>query len=135
MSTSAGIVEAGRAAEGARAGAADGTPRRDSSLESVDARKVCLMRFVLALSALVIIFFDPSEPDRFAALTYAALLLYTVYSGLLYLIALRTGANPSSAASTWIDVASYLVFIALSSGTGSIFFYFFFFAVLTASFR
>ena len=35
----------------------------------------------------------------------------------------------------WLDVAWYLLLIALSSGTSSIFFLFFFFAILVASFR
>ena len=124
-------VEAG---EVARAGDAPGGPTADA-LESVSPRKLCLMRFVLALSALLITLLDPSEPDRLVTLTYAALVLYTVYSGLLYLIAARTGENPSSPMTTWIDVGSYLIIIALSSGTGSIFFFFFFFAILVASFR
>jgi len=131
MSTFAESVEAGRAARPAAAPA----PDAEDSLESVGAGRTCLMRFALALSALVIIFIDPSEPDRLVTLTYSALLAYTVYSGVLYLAVALGGAKFSSSAWTWVDVGSYLVFIALSSGTGSIFFYFFFFAILVASFR
>lgn len=103
--------------------------------ESVDGRLVCLMRLVLSLSALVIIYVDPSEPDRLVAATYAALTLYLFYSASLYLLASLRGAPVWERAATWIDVAWYLVLVSLSSGTNSLFFLFFFFAVLVASFR
>lgn len=95
------------------------------------------MRLVLASSALLIIWIDPSEPDRFVTMTYGALILYVVYSLLLYLVSnsqsspwrwLRSWAH-------WLDVAWYTALIALSSGTSSIFFFFYFFSVLVASFR
>jgi signal transduction histidine kinase len=130
MNTSAETVGAGR-----RLGAAGELARCEPSLESVEAPKICLMRFVLALSALLIIFLDSTLPVRFAALTYVSLLVYTLYSGYLLLLAEHTGENPSSAAATWIDVACYSVFIAVSGGAGSIFFFFFFFSILVASFR
>lgn len=103
--------------------------------ESVDGRLVCLMRLVLSISALAIIYVDPSEPDRLVAATYAALALYLLYSASLYLLASLRGAPFWERAAPWIDVAWYLVLISLSSGTNSLFFLFFFFAVLVASFR
>lgn len=104
---------------------------------SVDSRMVALMRLLLASSALVIICLDPSEPDRFVAITYGALVLYTIYSITLYILVRRgsTVAEFISKWSHWADVGWYLVLIALSSGTSSIFFYFFFFSILLASFR
>jgi tRNA nucleotidyltransferase (CCA-adding enzyme) len=54
--------------------------------ESVDERMVCLMRLVLSLSALIVIYIDPAEPDRFVAATYAALTLYILYSAALYFL-------------------------------------------------
>ena len=127
MSTVVGSVDADRPPR-PDAGAAD-------SLESVGADRVCLMRLALALSALVIIFIDPSEPDRLVTLTCAALLGYTVYSAVLYFAVARAKLAGTSSVWTWVDVGSYLVLIALSSGTGSVFFFFFFFAILVASFR
>ena len=117
--------------------ATSGTHASDETLstpESVDGRLVCLMRLVLSLSALVIIYVDPSEPDRLVVATYAALALYLLYSAALLLASLR-GAPVWEVAAPWVDVAWYLVLISLSSGTGSVFFFFFFFAVLVASFR
>lgn len=106
-----------------------------STPESVDGRLVCLMRLVLSFSALVIIYVDPSEPDRFVAATYAALTLYLLYSGALCLLTSLRDAPVWERAVPWIDVACYLVLVSLSSGTSSVFFFFFFFAILVASFR
>lgn len=105
------------------------------SLESITPRRICLMRFVLSLSALAVTYLDPSEPARFVTLTYAALLSYTAYSGLLYALAAGAWWRPPPAVLNWVDLCCYCVFIALSSGTSSIFFFFFFFSILVASFR
>lgn len=101
----------------------------------VDDRMVCLMRLVLALSALVIVYLDPSEPNRLVHETHAALILYAFYSAALYALSLRRGAWQPGAWVPWADVASYLVLVSLSSGTNSVFFFFFFFSILEASFR
>jgi signal transduction histidine kinase len=105
------------------------------SLEPVDNQMISMMRLILALSALTIIYIDPSEPDRFVAVTYVALILYSIYSAVLYFLAVRDGSQLPTRITHWIDVGCYLVLIALSSGTNSIFFFFFFFAILIASFR
>jgi signal transduction histidine kinase len=96
---------------------------------------VAAVRLVLASSALVILYIDPSEPDRFVSITYGALLLYTLYSASLYVLQVRYSSlsEPISSWSHWADVGWYLVLIALSSGTSSIFF--FFFSILVASFH
>ena len=113
----------------------DHAPAGLRSVESMDAKMVCWMRLVLAVSALAIIYVDPAEPDRHVALTYAALVLYSAYSGALCLFAARRGGLSGSRAVHWIDVAWYLLLVALSSGTSSIFFLCFFFPVIVASFR
>src|SRR6266498_3609250 len=104
---------------------------------TVDDRIIAVMRFALALSALLITIIDPSEPDRLVAVTYTALSLYTIYSAVLFIVVQRYASLQSSIGkwAHWADVACYVVFIALSSGTSSIFFFFFFFAILVASFR
>jgi signal transduction histidine kinase len=95
------------------------------------------MRLILASSALLIIYVDPSEPDRLARLTYGALMLYVIYSSLLYLSFFLSSSHlrPPRSWTHWVDVCWYLLFIALSSGTNSIFVFFFFFAILVASFE
>jgi len=105
------------------------------TIESVDERLVNVTRLVLALSALIIIYLDPSEPNRLVNITYTTLALYTVYSALVYFIYLRYDSIFGSIPLYWIDVAWYVVLISLSSGTNSLFFFFFFFAILVASFR
>jgi signal transduction histidine kinase len=96
---------------------------------------ISLMRLILALSALLITYIDPSEPDRLVAVTYGALVVYSVYGGVLYYLSFRGRARLPLSISHWIDVGCFLVLVALSSGTNSIFFFFFFFAILVASFR
>jgi signal transduction histidine kinase len=109
--------------------------RQSAGLESVDDRMIGLMRLILALSALLITFIDPSEPDRLVAITYGSLVVYSVYGLILYYLSLRGGPRLPLSISHWIDVGCFLVLVALSSGTNSIFFFFFFFAILVASFR
>ncbi|HZB43944.1 MAG TPA: hypothetical protein VE360_01800, partial [Pyrinomonadaceae bacterium] len=104
-------------------------------IESMDGRMVCLMRLVLALSALAIIYIDPAQPDRMVGVTYAALVLYSAYSGVLCLLSFRRGTFPKFRAGHWIDTGWYLLLVALSSGTNSIFFLFFFFSILVAAFQ
>ena len=108
---------------------------QSAGLESVDDRMISLMRLILALSALLITYIDPLEPDRLVAVTYGALVVYSVYGAILYYLSWRGGPQLPLSISHWIDVGCFLVLIALSSGTNSIFFFFFFFAILVASFR
>jgi len=105
------------------------------TIDSLDERLVNLTRFILAFSAFIIIYFDPSEPDRLVNVTYAALALYTLYSGIVYVLSRGQQSLLRGIPLHWIDVAWYLVLISLSSGTNSLFFFFFFFVILVASFR
>jgi len=105
------------------------------SIESVDERLVNLTRLVLAMSALIIIYVDPSEPDRLVKVTYTTLALYTFYSACVYFLSRRPQSALRGIPLYWIDVAWYVGLISLSSGTNSLFFFFFFFAILVASFR
>jgi signal transduction histidine kinase len=104
-------------------------------IESVDERMVGAMRLLLSLSALLVTYIDPSEPHRLVAVTYATLALYSLYSGILYYGASAGRPVRLFVEAHWVDVGWYLVLIALSSGTNSVFFFFFFFAILVASFR
>src|SRR5215212_7245977 len=96
---------------------------------------VCLMRLVLAVSALVIVYLDPAEPNRLVPVTYTALVLYTLYSAALYVLTVSRESWQPGGWVPWADVASYLLLVSLSSGTNSVFFFFFFFSILEASFR
>ena len=92
---------------------------------------VAIMRCLLALAALVVVSLDPAQASP-VELTYALLLFYTAYSAALCLEGVRN-ALPSRA-QPWIDVLVFTVLVALTQGTGSIFFHFFFFAIVAASF-
>jgi signal transduction histidine kinase len=95
---------------------------------------ISAMRVVLAMAALLVIYIDPAEPDRLVVPTYLALAGYALYSVLVFFLSVRLGQVIPLQALHWIDVAWYLLLIALSNGTNSIFFFFFFFAILVASF-
>src|SRR4029078_4049591 len=90
----------------------------------------------LASSALLIIYIDPAEPDRFVSATYTALVLYVGYSLILFVASPPRSSILKQLLSYahWIDVFCFTVFIALSSGTNSIFFFFYYFSIIIASF-
>lgn len=102
----------------------------------VDARMIGVMRCVLAFSGLAIIWLDPTEPARLAALTYTSLVVYCIWSAVLLFMASR--GEPAAAApprySHWGDVLFCAYLVTLTQGTSSIFFFFFLFAILVASF-
>src|SRR5919198_6506342 len=95
---------------------------------AINDHMIAAMRFVLAASGLLIIYIDPSEPDRHVALAYATLILYVVYSTVLCASAWRHIPRVPTTITHWVDVGWYAVLISLSSGTNSVFFFFFFFA-------
>lgn len=109
-------------------------PTSTPATTTVDDRIIAVMRFILALSALLVTIIDPSEPDRLVAVTYVALSLYTIYSAALYILVQRFQLIQAVIRkwTHWADVGWYIVLIGFSSGTSSVFF---FFAILVASFR
>lgn len=108
-----------------------------SPTKSVDDWMTSLMRLILAVAALLIIYIDPAEPDRYVSVTYGALLLYVLYSAVIFVLV--ASHNPLARMirlwAYWADVGWYTMLIALSSGTNSIFFIFYYFSILVASFR
>src|SRR3954454_11387069 len=93
------------------------------------------MRLVLAASGLLIIWLDPLQPDRFPAVSYFALSIYSLYSAELYILSL---CGTSLFLDQWargIDVGCYSLLIALNNGTNIFFFFGSFLAILTDSFR
>lgn len=93
-----------------------------------------LTRCVLALSALVIIWIDPTQPQRLVELTYVSVALFCAYSVLAALWFYRAGWPTPGRATIWGEVVFYVYLIALTEGTSSIFFFFFVFSILAASF-
>lgn len=93
------------------------------------------MRFILAFATLLVIFIDPAEPQRFVAFTYTVLILYTIYSTILFLLTKHKLSLVPVRYAHWVDIIWYLVLIGLSTGANSIFFFLFFLAILIGSFR
>jgi signal transduction histidine kinase len=96
-------------------------------------RGVPLLRLLLSASALAIIWFDPSEPDRNVSLTYGTLAAYTLYSALVYVAASVYKRTLPKTVAHWVDLAWHTVLVSESSGTNSLFFFFYFFDILVAS--
>ena len=95
---------------------------------------MALIRAILAFSAFAFTYIDPTGPPSLIPVLYAALAIYCVYSVALYLSAARGSAFVSGGAAHWLDIAWYLLLVALSGGSNSAYFLLFFFAVLVASF-
>jgi signal transduction histidine kinase len=101
--------------------------------EQVDARMLGLMRFALALSGLIIISIDPSEPRRLVELTYVSLSLYCLYSLILVFFAHNLRSRAPERSFHWADIIFYTLLVAVTGGTSSIFFFFYLYAILVAS--
>src|SRR5215475_2363809 len=106
-------------------------PNQMDILGAVTDRQIAGLRFFLSVTALLTIYFDQSEPDRFLPLTYAVLIVYTVYGAFVYCVARHVGTFSQLAMALLVsaDVLVYSLLISLSSSTNSIFFYFYFFVI------
>lgn len=99
----------------------------------IDLRMISTMRLVLASSALFIYMLHPAGVKFFGA-TYLALVFYTVYSLVVYVLSLRRSTLLPQRILHWLDLLWFIPLIALSNGTNSLFFFFLFFSILVASF-
>ena len=105
-----------------------------SSDRWIDLRMISTMRLVLASSALFITMLDRVDPNKLFSAPYVALLLYTTYSFVIYVLSLRRSALLPQRILHWLDLVWYMPLIGLSGGPNSIFFFFLFFSILVASF-
>jgi signal transduction histidine kinase len=110
---------------------------KQEALGAISDRQIAGLRFFLSAVALLAIYLNPSEPDRFVPLTYTALLVYNLYSGLVYVAARHWErfSTTANAALVGADMLIYSLLITLSSGTNSVFFSFYLFVVLVACSR
>jgi signal transduction histidine kinase len=107
-----------------------GEPRR---VEGVLAK----VRIVLAVSALIAIYYDPTEPSRYASLAYALLLMYVAYAVGAY-VAIRRSAVVSPRTSLGVHAVDILfpsIISLFTEGPNSPFFLFFGFVLLAAAYR
>lgn len=103
-----------------------------------DTRIGTAIRWMLASTALIIIYLDPAQPDNaYWQLSYVLLTLYALYSTILYFLAFKRAGFMQLVESWvhWVDVAWFTVLVGLCSGTFRIFFFGYLFAILIASFR
>jgi len=102
---------------------------------SVDVRMIAAIRCILAISGLVIVYVDPTQPAIFSALTYTSLLIYGLWSCVLAIMAFRRDpSSPPPRDTHWGDLLICAYLVTLTQGTHSLFFTFFLFAILSASF-
>ena len=112
-----------------------GVTAQSFPIGSVDGRMIATMRCVLAVSALVIIALDPSEPGRLVLLTYATVLVYLLWSAASVVLAGRRPPEPLPPRHEhWVDVGFSAFLAGLTLGAGSVYFFVFLFAILVASF-
>lgn len=103
-----------------------------------DARIIAATRWLLASTALIIIYLDPAQPDNENwQLSYAFLSLFALYSAALYFLSYKRIGYIQSSESWlhWVDVAWFTLLTGLCTGTLRIFFFGFIFSILVASFR
>ena len=96
---------------------------------------IAAIRCILALSALVIAYVDPTQPAIFSGLTYTSLVVYSIWSAVLAIMAFwRDPDAPPPRDTYWGDMLFCAYLVTLTQGTNSLFFTFFLFAILSASF-
>ena len=102
-----------------------------------DERILAAARAVLAISSLVALYFDPTEPTRYATVAYGLLVLYSVYScGIPFLLRFRTEVSAQFSLTVHAaDVIWPAVIGLFTDGPNSPFFLYFIFALLAAAFR
>lgn len=99
----------------------------------INPRLVSTMRFMLAATALLVVFMDP-EQDRYPRATYIVLALYTLYSAVVCSLSVRRSGLVAAPYMHWFDIGWYVALVSLGSSTSGMFVSFFFFAILVASF-
>ena len=106
-------------------------------LGGITDRKLGLLRLILAAAALLIIYIDPTDPNRYIALTYSSITGFTVYSLFIYLAARRRTNFPTPVMNRliWIDIAWVTALISMSSGSSSVFYFFYMFEIIVACSR
>src|SRR5882672_4979006 len=103
-----------------------------------DERILATARAVLAISSLVAVYFEPTEPSRYANPAFSFLLLYSGYSLAVFVI-LRFGNGVTLGFSLAVHATDMLlpavVYYFFRNGANGPFFLYFIFALLTAAFR
>ncbi|MGH9786806.1 MAG: sensor histidine kinase [Terriglobia bacterium] len=100
-------------------------------------RVLASARVFLAVSSFVAIYFDPTEPTRYAGLAYTSLAIYVLYS-LLIVGYLRVRREPTARFSIvlhGVDIVWPTYITLFTEGPNSPFFLYFLFVLLAAAYR
>jgi signal transduction histidine kinase len=101
----------------------------------VDVGMIAAIRCILAFSALLVAYVDPTQPAIFSTLTYGSLVIYALWSCFLVINTFRRDPTaPPRRDTHWADLFFCAYLVTLTQGTNSLFFTFFLFAILSASF-
>src|ERR1043166_2675274 len=78
-------------------------------LGGINDRQIAGLRLLLAVAALLTIYFEPDQPDRLVKLTYSALIFYALYAASVYGVSRHVGSfsNRTMSLLVWTDVALY----------------------------
>jgi len=100
-------------------------------------RVLAIGRAFLTVWGLIAVYLDPTEPSRFAELSYAILVGYALYSIIVLIFVERANrlAPRDGEFLHGIDILWTAALTFVSNGVGSPFFLFFMFVVLSAAFR
>lgn len=102
--------------------------------DSADAGLFAAMRFILAFTALAVVYIDPTQPSSREAVTYGALALYFGYAAIVLIIAYKSVWAPDQRLLCAFDVMFASMLVLWTQGTNSILFYVFLFPILVVSF-
>lgn len=94
-------------------------------------------RVVLAASSLFAVWFDPSEPAKYAPIAYSLLVLYVVYSVAIAVLVWRSDApsNRQGVITHCFDFVFFSLFIYFTAGPASPFTVYFVFSLVCATLR
>ncbi|WP_158592341.1 sensor histidine kinase [Noviherbaspirillum sedimenti] len=101
----------------------------------VEARMVCGIRLMLAVSALPMIWVNPAGLAGFSEYALLPVGGYAIYSAALGVFVILRKHFIVNKRIHWIDLGWYALIVFYTGGVNSIFFLFFFFPILTASFH
>ena len=104
----------------------DPTGKEVALLGGITDRRLSALRLILSAAALLIIYIDPTDPNRYVRATYGSIMAYTFFSLLVYLTARQRTNFPNHILRLliWFDIACFTALISMSSGTSSVFYFF-----------
>ena len=106
-------------------------------LGAVTDRRLAALRVILAVGGLLITYPIKPDPGRYIAVAEYLLVIYIVYSIVVYAASQRRINFSHSVLQllVWADLAWFTILIALTGGPNSVFFFFYLFTIIVASSR